>query len=104
MAVNRRGHSHRRVAKDLRDDLDRDAIAQHPGRGRVAPPVRIKVNPGPASQPLDQVIDGRVAKCPATWPAEQVDEYVIGVQPPVPAGEIASPPPQTPRPARTAPP
>src|SRR5271157_6444017 len=44
------------MTKQRGHDLDRDAVAQPPGRGTVPEPVRIETDPGPGPQPQDQVI------------------------------------------------
>src|SRR6266702_4369120 len=44
------------MTKQRGHDLDRDAVAQPPGRGTVPEPVRIERDPGPGPQPQDQVI------------------------------------------------
>src|SRR5271165_2872345 len=44
------------MTKQRGHDLDRDAVAQPPGRGTVPEPVRIDRDPGPGPQPQDQVI------------------------------------------------
>ena len=68
------------MAEQLRDDLDRDPVAQHPGREAVAAPVRVEVDAGAASQPQHEVVHGRVGERVATRLGEEVDEHVVRIE------------------------
>jgi hypothetical protein len=71
------------VAEQLRDDLNRDPVAQHPGREAVTAPVRVEVDAGAASQPHHEVVHGRIRERVATRLGEEVDEHVVRVEVPV---------------------